>query len=196
MWHLHLENTQASHNGCVQSRVSHFPWKNSAPPIDIFCKWQFHPSSHACEKPGGNLPLFSHPIPHKSATSVGSPFKIWQNLGISHPPHHYYTAIISSFDPCHSSPCAELRQSCPTLCDRMDRSPPSSCVHGDSPGQSTGGSCHALLQRILPPQGWNLRSSVSCTGREFTSSATQGVPTVLPIYALFLNDTTANDTLK
>ena len=34
-------------------------------------------------------------------------------------------------------------------------SPPSSCVHGDSPGKNTGVDCHALLQRIFPTQGSN-----------------------------------------
>ena len=29
-------------------------------------------------------------------------------------------------------------QSCPTLCDTMDFSPPGSSVHGDSPGKNTG----------------------------------------------------------
>ena len=40
-------------------------------------------------------------------------------------------------------------QSCPTLCDLMDCSPPGFSVHGDSPGKNTGMSCHALLQGIF-----------------------------------------------
>ena len=46
-------------------------------------------------------------------------------------------------------------QSCPTLCDPMDCSPPGSSVHGDSPGKSTGVECHALLQGIFPTRGLN-----------------------------------------
>ena len=46
-------------------------------------------------------------------------------------------------------------QSCPTLCDPMDRSLPSISVLGDSPGRNTGGGCHALLQGVFPTQGWN-----------------------------------------
>ena len=46
-------------------------------------------------------------------------------------------------------------QSCPTLCDPMDCSLPGFCVHGDSPGKSTGVSCHTLLQGIFPNQGLN-----------------------------------------
>ena len=51
--------------------------------------------------------------------------------------------------------CAVLSQSCPTLCDITDCSLPGSSVHGNSPGENTGVDCHALLQGILPTQGWN-----------------------------------------
>ena len=52
--------------------------------------------------------------------------------------------------------CAALSsQSCPTLCDLMDCSPPGSSVHGDSPGKITGVGCHALLQETFPTQGSN-----------------------------------------
>ena len=53
------------------------------------------------------------------------------------------------------SPCAVLclvAQSCPSLCDFMDCSPPGSSVHGDSPGKNTGVDCHALIQGIFPTQ--------------------------------------------
>ena len=46
-------------------------------------------------------------------------------------------------------------QSCLTLCDPMDCSPPGSSVHGDSPVQSIGVGCHFLLQGIFPTQGSN-----------------------------------------
>ena len=38
-----------------------------------------------------------------------------------------------------------VAQSCPTLCDPMDCSPPGSSVHGDSQGKNTGVGCHALF---------------------------------------------------
>ena len=50
---------------------------------------------------------------------------------------------------------AKLLQSCLTLCDRMDCSPPGSSVHGDSLGKNTGVGCHSLLQQIFPSQGSN-----------------------------------------
>ena len=48
-----------------------------------------------------------------------------------------------------------VAQSCPTICDPMNCSPPGSSVHGDSPGKNTGVGCHALLQGIFPTQGSN-----------------------------------------
>ena len=53
------------------------------------------------------------------------------------------------------SPClpdtaaaAKPLQSCPTLCDPIDGSPPASPVPGDSPGKNTGVGCHFLLQCV------------------------------------------------
>ena len=45
-----------------------------------------------------------------------------------------------------------VAQSCPTLCNPLDCSPPGFSDHGDSPGNNTGVSCHALLQGIFPTQ--------------------------------------------
>ena len=49
-----------------------------------------------------------------------------------------------------------VTQSCPTLCNPMDCSPPGSSVHRDSPSKNTGVGCHALLQGIFPTHGSNL----------------------------------------
>ena len=48
-----------------------------------------------------------------------------------------------------------VTQSCLTLCDPMNCSPPGSSVHGDSPGKNTRVGCHFFLQGIFPTQGWN-----------------------------------------
>ena len=45
-----------------------------------------------------------------------------------------------------------VAQSCPTLCDPMDCSPPGSSVHGVSPGKNSGVGCLALFQGIFPTQ--------------------------------------------
>ena len=52
--------------------------------------------------------------------------------------------------------CCLVAQSCLTLCDPMDGSPPGSSVHGDFPGKNIGVRCHALLQGIFPSQGSSL----------------------------------------
>ena len=41
---------------------------------------------------------------------------------------------------------AKSLQSCPTLCDPIDGSPPGSPRPWDSPGKNTGEGCHFLLQ--------------------------------------------------
>ena len=50
---------------------------------------------------------------------------------------------------------AKSLQSCPTLCDPMDCSPPGPSVHGDSPDKNTGVGCHALLQGFFLTQELN-----------------------------------------
>ena len=48
-----------------------------------------------------------------------------------------------------------VTQSCPTLCDPMDCSSPSSSVHGDSPDKNTEVGCHVLHLGIFLTQGSN-----------------------------------------
>ena len=48
-----------------------------------------------------------------------------------------------------------VTQSCMTLCDPVNCSPPVSSLHGNSPGKNTGVGCHALLEEIFPTQGSN-----------------------------------------
>ena len=49
----------------------------------------------------------------------------------------------------------QVAQSCLTLCNSMDCSPPGSSVHGDSPDKNTGVACCSLLQGVHPTQGSN-----------------------------------------
>ena len=67
--------------------------------------------------------------------------------------------------------CAKLPQSCLTLWDPMDCSPPGSPVHGDSPGKNAGVSCYFLLQGIFLTQGLNpglpyCRQFLSCLSHQ------------------------------
>ena len=47
---------------------------------------------------------------------------------------------------CSTSAAAKSLQSCPTLCDPIDGSPPGSPCPWDSLGKNTGVGCHFLLQ--------------------------------------------------
>ena len=49
---------------------------------------------------------------------------------------------------------SSVAQSCPTLFDPMDCSPPDSSVRGASPGKNTEMGCHVLLQGIFRTQGF------------------------------------------
>ena len=60
--------------------------------------------------------------------------------------HHYEMPIFTLL-------CTKSLQSCPTLCDPMDCSPPGPSVRG----MDTGMGCHALLQGIFLTQGLNSR---------------------------------------
>ena len=48
-----------------------------------------------------------------------------------------------------------VAQSCPTLFNPMDYSPPGFSVHGNSPGKDIGVGCHAFFQEIFPTQEYN-----------------------------------------
>ena len=56
-------------------------------------------------------------------------------------------------------------QSCLTLCDPINCSPPGSSVHWNFSGKNTGAGCHFLLQEIFLTQGLNPYLCVSCIGR-------------------------------
>ena len=91
---------------------------------------------------------------------IGCPNRIFQittpkNSPLSwSPPWEALPPPISPFPCLHAVLCL-IPQSCLTLCDSMDCSPPGSSVHGDSPDKNTGVDCHALFQGIFPTQGSN-----------------------------------------
>ena len=72
----------------------------------------------------------------------------------------------------HPTHCA-VAQSCPTLCNRMDCSPPGSSVHGILQAKNTGVGSHALLQGIFPTQAPN-------PGLPHCRPSHQGSPTLHP----------------
>ena len=62
---------------------------------------------------------------------------------------------------------AKSLQSCPTLYDPIDGSPPGSSVHGDFLGKNTGLGGHALLRGIFQLRDQTQGSSIA--GGFFTS---------------------------
>ena len=66
--------------------------------------------------------------------------------------------------------CAKSSQSCPSLCDPMDGSPPGSSVHGILRARILGGGCH-FSSRISSPPRVGTRISPALAGGFFTTSA-------------------------
>ena len=54
--------------------------------------------------------------------------------------------VIITSNGIQNSAAAKSLQSCPTLCDPIDSSPPGNPRPWDSPGKNTGVGCHLLLQ--------------------------------------------------
>ena len=61
--------------------------------------------------------------------------------------------------------CANLLQSCPTLCDPMDCSPPGSSVHGILQARILEWVAMPSSRRSSQPRDWNHISYVFCIGR-------------------------------
>ena len=64
-----------------------------------------------------------------------------------------------------------VAQSCPTLCDSVNCSPPGSPVPGDPPGKNTqvGINNDILLLIILHYHSFNLRMTMSCSWKQETA---------------------------
>ena len=56
----------------------------------------------------------------------------------------------------HCAVLCLVAQSCLTLCDPIDYSPPGSSIYEDSPGKNTGVDGYAFLEGTFPTQGSNL----------------------------------------
>ena len=86
-------------------------------------------------------------------------------LSVIHSNHHLLNTVCMH---------AKSFQSCLTLCNPVNCSPPGSSVHGNSPGKDTGAGCHAFLQGIFPNQD---RAWVSwIIGKFFTFWVTREAP--------------------
>ena len=77
-------------------------------------------------------------------------------------------------------PCAEclVAQSCPTLFNPMNYSPPGSSVHADSPGKNTGVGCMSSSRGSSQPRD---RTQVSCIADGFFTVEPPGKPSGWPL---------------
>jgi len=100
--------------------------------------------------------------------------RLWQSRhpgdGLTHSP-------LSTRPQRHKCTCAKSIQSCPTLCDPIDWSPPGSSVHRILQARIVEWVAHFLLQGIFLTQGLNPRlTSPALAGRFFTTSAAWKAP--------------------
>ena len=85
---------------------------------------------------------------------------------------HIFLAVPSMY-PCRVSTavrevpvCAKLLQSCPTLCEPMDYSPPGSSVHGILQARILEWAAMPSSRGSSQPRDWTGVSYVSCIGRQ------------------------------
>ena len=83
-----------------------------------------YPSAHS-----STICIIARTLKQPKCPSTGEWIKMWQ----------IYTMDAAAA-------AAKSLQSCPTLCDPIDGSPPGSPCPWDSPGKNTGVGCHFLLQ--------------------------------------------------
>ena len=132
----------------LQSRLTLCKPKDHSAPSPLFMGFsrQEYWSGLPCS-PSGNRP-YPGTEPESPALQAGSSL-------LSHQGSPIYNATRTML-------CLPA-QLCLTLCDPMERSPPSASVHEGSPGKNSGVNCCALLQGISPFQRSNLHLRFSTT---------------------------------
>ena len=100
------------------------------------------------DSPGKTTGVGSHSFLQGIFPSQGS------NLGLLHFKQILYRLITKKAHNVSAVLCW-VTQSCLTLCEPIDCSPPDSSVHGDSSGKNTRIDCHFFLQGIFPTQESN-----------------------------------------
>ena len=90
----------------------------------------------------------------------------------------------------HSMNCAVLSQSCPTLCDPVDCSPPGSFVHGIFQARFLEWVAISYSRGSFLPRDWTHVSCISCIGRLMDSLPLHylGSPNVNHKYILIVSD--------
>ena len=115
----------------------------------VFGTWVFFQTMH------GKLPLlvdFIHRVEFREVS--GHRVLIKRGPGNRGPTQNMSSRLLSLLPSVnnHAVLCL-VAESCLTLCNPMDSSPPGSSVHGDSPGKNAEVGNLSLLQGIFPTQG-------------------------------------------
>ena len=112
------------------------------------CLFYFNRQASLCVIPCmSQIPYVSLHVYHICTCGVCTYVHVCMHLHTTREPPHMQRPILTAG--CSCCGCCLVAQSCPTLCDPMDCSPPGSFVHGDSPGKNTGVGCHYLLQGVF-----------------------------------------------
>ena len=174
LWAVHFSNTWATSFGCPVVL-----WFQSS-----MNKPNFHLLGCNCARPGTFIlynVLYASAASIKASGAFVIMFPRWRNQGFKR---------LSSFQMLFGfkigrNPQLFLKfglflcvcaQSCPTLCDPMDCSPPGSSVHGDSPDKNVGVGCNASSRGSSQPRDGTQVSHTA--GRFFTVWAAREAQTV------------------
>ena len=93
-------------------------------------------------------------------------FLLWEELFLNHTLLGKFFFYLLLFCKEHVCMCPQSLQSCLTLCDLMDCSPPGSSVHGDSPARIIECIAISTARGSSQPKDGTHVSYVSCIGRQ------------------------------
>ena len=125
----------------------------------------------------------------KERTRTVSPSILPSPLGLRWSFHVFSRTLASSRSlsswktscPLMNVDCCLLAQSCPTLCDPMDCSPPVSCVLGILQARILEWVAMPFSRRSSQPRNQTRVSSVSCVGRQVLYHWSPGRPTICSV---------------
>ena len=129
--------------------------------VSWLCQFFFPPLYHCLLHSDNQVLRTQHfemliPVPHLCSAMVFGMGLKWiayfEPLGVLSERAYSFLRDLEKWVETTSAVLYLVAQSCLTLCNPMNHSPPGSSVHGDSPGKNTTVGCHALLQGIFPTQ--------------------------------------------
>ena len=140
---------------CLENPTDRGAWRATVHGI-VIVRQDCATNTFTSLQPFNNVVLVSTVQQSESATHIHISTHFWISFQFRSPQSIQQSALsVQQVLISYFYTYAKSLQSCLTLCDPMDCSPPGSSVHGDSPNKNTGVGCHIRLQGILPTQGMN-----------------------------------------